>query len=560
MTRPPDDPSARLLPRRLGRHVRVGNPRGDAGHLAADVEALAQVVDAGRGRLDATALAQAETVVGRISERARLSGEHTVVALAGATGSGKSSLFNALSGVAVAQVGVRRPTTSDTMAIVWGLDTAHALLDWLEVSRRHRVEHASALSPTGGPSLGGLVLLDLPDHDSTVAAHRIEVDRLVGLVDMLIWVLDPQKYADAVVHANYLRTLTAHRDVMVIVLNQADRLSDGNLAACLADLHRLLVADGLTGVPVIATSSVTGRGLPALRNLLGDLVPRKRIAADRADADVLAAARAFGSNAVGVETPRIDPAVRSELAIGLGVAAGADLVAAAVERSFRRQSAKASGWPLTSWLVRSGVEPVRPLRPAGGVNPVGATSIPPRSPGMRARADVAVRELIESTGGPLPRPWQRAVESAAGDPQGRLTDSLDAAVAGTDLGSGHAPRWWAVLRASAWAVFVVAAGGALWLLALAFASRIRLPDTARPHWAGLPVPAVLLVGGLVLGVVIAVVGRIGGVVGGRRRAELARRRIGESVSQVADELIVEPVEHVLIEHERCRIALTVLLR
>ena len=63
--------------------------------------------------------------------------------------------------------------------------------------RRH---HLAARRRREAGELAGLVLLDLPDHDSTVAAHRIEVDRLVALVDLLVWVLDPQKYADAAVH------------------------------------------------------------------------------------------------------------------------------------------------------------------------------------------------------------------------------------------------------------------------------------------------------------------------------------------------------------------------
>ena len=74
------------------------------------------------------------------------------------------------------------------------------------------------------PELSGLVLLDLPDHDSTEVSHRAEVDRLVRLVDAFVWVLDPQKYADAVLHDEYLRPLAAHRDVMVVALNQSDRL------------------------------------------------------------------------------------------------------------------------------------------------------------------------------------------------------------------------------------------------------------------------------------------------------------------------------------------------
>jgi len=83
-----------------------------------------------------------------------------------------------------------------------------------------------------------------------------------------------------------------------------------------------------------------------------------------------------------------------------------------------------------------------------------------------------------------------------------LAHSRDAAVAGTDLGCGSSrrssPRWWAVLRGSAWTVFAVAVVGALWLLAL--------------------------------GAAIAVIGLIGRRAGGLCRAELTRRRIDESVA------------------------------
>jgi hypothetical protein len=56
----------------------------------------------------------------------------------------------------------------------------------------------------------GVVLLDLPDHDSTEVSHHLEVDRLVQLADLLVWVLDPQKYADAAIHDRYLKPLASH--------------------------------------------------------------------------------------------------------------------------------------------------------------------------------------------------------------------------------------------------------------------------------------------------------------------------------------------------------------
>ena len=47
----------------------------------------------------------------------------------------------------------------------------------------------------------------------------------MGLADLMIWVLDPQKYADAAVHRRYLVPLAGHSEVIAVVLNQADRLT-----------------------------------------------------------------------------------------------------------------------------------------------------------------------------------------------------------------------------------------------------------------------------------------------------------------------------------------------
>src|SRR5215210_6340594 len=167
--------------------------------LVDHLKALTEAVELCEGRVPDEVLAEARRVVGHADRRLALSGSATVVALAGATGSGKSSTFNALSGTDLATVGVRRPTTAHAMAVTWGEDAAEDLLDWLEIPRRHVLE-----PDTASAGLDGLVLLDLPDHDSTEVQHRLEVDRLVQLVDMLIWVVDPQKYADAALHDRYL--------------------------------------------------------------------------------------------------------------------------------------------------------------------------------------------------------------------------------------------------------------------------------------------------------------------------------------------------------------------
>ena len=236
---------------------------------------------------DPDLLSDAEQLLRRSGERMRMSASHTVVALAGGTGSGKSSLFNALSGANFSPVGVTRPTTRHCHACVWGMEGAAPLLDWLSVQRRHRYGRASALDE-GETSLNGLLLLDLPDHDSVVSGSAAMVDRLVKLVDMLIWVLDPLKYADASVHQRYLLPLAGHAAVTTVVLNQADTLTPEETDDCAADLRRLLDAEGLLETQVLVTSATTGAGLDELRAVLAVSVAAQHAASDRIAADIAA--------------------------------------------------------------------------------------------------------------------------------------------------------------------------------------------------------------------------------------------------------------------------------
>jgi GTP-binding protein EngB required for normal cell division len=255
-------------------------------------------------------LTEAETLLRRSGERMRMSATHTVVALAGGTGSGKSTLFNALAGANFSPPGVTRPTTKHSHACVWGMEGAAPLLDWLGVQRRHRYARASALDE-GESSLTGMLLLDLPDHDSVVTGSAALVDRLVKLADMLVWVLDPLKYADASVHRRYLVPLAGHAAVTTVVLNKIDTLSPDQAADCESDLRRLLDAEGLTESQVVVTSATTGTGLDELRRVLGSAVAARRAAADRITADIDALVERFAAYA-GNSVPGWLPPVPSE--------------------------------------------------------------------------------------------------------------------------------------------------------------------------------------------------------------------------------------------------------
>jgi len=228
--------------------------------LSDRLTALARLVQIGTARdgpdgFSEKLLNDAEQLLAQAGQRLRMSSAHTVVALAGGTGSGKSSLFNRLAGADFSAVGVTRPVTTDPHACVWGVAGSGPLLEWLGIQRRHRYARSSPLD-RGEDAMAGLILLDLPDSDSVVTGASDQVDRLVGLADLMVWVLDPQKYADAAVHRRYLVPLSGHSEVIAVVLNQADRLSAGQAEDCVADLRRLLDSEDLHDVQVLLTSAL----------------------------------------------------------------------------------------------------------------------------------------------------------------------------------------------------------------------------------------------------------------------------------------------------------------
>jgi hypothetical protein len=503
------------------------------------VQALRRLVDTTSPYLPAARLAPARALVDRAGERLSLSRSHTVVALAGATGSGKSTLFNALAGKELSPVGFRRPTTGAAHACVWGADDGSALLDWLGVPPARR------FSPAGPDAdraaLDGLVLLDLPDFDSVESAHRVEVDRLLTLVDLLVWVLDPQKYADSLVHEQYLARFNRHRDVTVVLLNQADLLAPADVDRCLADLGRLLDDDGLGGVPVIATSPIASPGVDTLRERLAGAVSARLAALRRLGADVDGVAADLAGLFDAAPPSDVELAA-PELTDALAHAAGVPVVAAATGRAYRHRAIAAMGWPVSRWLRRLRPDPLRRLHLGGAGAPV--TSLPAPSAATRAEVGLALRRLAERAAGSLPPPWPDAVLATAREAGGGdLADALDLAVAGTDLGMPvRRPLWWRAVGALQWLATLAALAGLAWLGVRAALFALALPDLLPMPEAGrVPVPTALLVGGLLAGLLVSVLVRpVVRIVAARRRRRAAAR-LRAAVDAVARERVVAPV-------------------
>ena len=508
------------------------------------LEGLDQAVVAARGRLDDALLDETEATLDRATARLRLSAQHTVVAIAGATGSGKSSTFNALTGLELSSTGVRRPTTSWATACVWGNEGAAEVLEWLGIPPRHQTMRDSLLdTKVDDKALEGVVLLDLPDHDSTEVSHHLEVDRLVELADLLVWVVDPQKYADAALHDRYLAPYATHASVMLVVLNHIDTIAPDKRQSMVDDVRRLLALDGLGSVKVIPISAQQGIGVEELRQEVASRVAHKRSTTARVEADVAAAAGRL-DQAGGDAPPRVvtEQQVRA-LEERVAEAAGVPTVAASVERSIRSRAARAVSWPPVALIARLGRRRKDDL--LAGYH---AGSQPQAVAVQRAAVDTSIREVADETAQGLGAPWADAVRHAATARLEQTDAGLDRALTSVDLRADQLPIWVGVVRVVQWLLFLGAVGGGIWWAVLAFQGTI---DDA-PEVAGYPLPAVVLAGGLALGLLLWLVARplVGGAA--RGRGEAADQGLRAAVADVLDEQVVTPTNAVLASYSDFR--------
>ena len=519
------------------------------------LDSLATLTELSREDLPEELTARAAQLLDHAGARLRLSGEHTVVALAGGTGSGKSSLFNALCGLQLSQTGVTRPTTSKAHACVWGHEGADALLGWLGVPTRYRHSRTSVLD-TGDSELTGLVLLDLPDHDSVRSMHTAEADRLIGSVDLLVWVLDPQKYADAAVHHRYLAQMAGHGAVTVAVLNQVDKVEPDELEELLTDLRRLLESESGVHPRVLTTSTVTGQGIDELREFLAETVTERRALVDRLAADLDQVVEPFGEFYGEGEVPATVPAeVRARIQEGLAGAAGVSAVADVTETNDVRRGKRQVGWPVARRAVRLRKDPLAAVQ-LDFLHRAGENGVSGPVDAHEAELETALGEAADEVSEGMPTPWRRRIRAAARGAVPELPAELGEAVSGAVGDPDLSPSWWRVARAAQYALLTVAGVGLAWTIVSLMSwlgggitGMRAFDDPMFAVYSGAVVAAALLVGWLT-GVGCGNLVEVAAV----QRREDVERTAQARVREIAGLRVVEPMEAELARYRAFRVA------
>jgi hypothetical protein len=436
------------------------------------------------------------------------------------------------------------------------MEGAGPLLDWLGVAERNRYARSSELD-AGESSLGGLLLLDLPDHDSVLAGSTGSVNRLVSLADLMVWVLDPQKYADAAVHRRYLVPMAGHSSVISLVLNQADLLTPQEAHDCVEDLQRLLELEGLHDSQVLVTSAVTGAGIAELRQVLTRTVSARRASTARiaADVDTLTARFApYAGQASAGEPEQHSDALVAAFAQAAGVAG----VGRALQSARELKAVDYVGWPV-SWLADRLLrrDPVRKIRLGTLWDELRSMSAGPAG-AHKAEIDNAITALSDKIAPGLPAPWPATARSAARSQVDAIPSALGRAIADALPAENSAALWWRLVAVWQGLLLGGAVAGLTWLLVLIVAGifgalrHTTFSNVALLPWIAVMIAAILLLGWLTASGCMTLVARTAD-----REREQAEQKMRAEIAEVARRMVLVPVEQELSVYGRFRDELAV---
>lgn len=350
---------------------------------------------------------------------------------------------------------------------------------------------------------------------------------------------------------------------MMVVLNHIDVVPEDRREAMLDDLRKVLAADGLGDIPVIATSARFGEGIADLKAAIAGRVRDKGAKLDRIGTDVTAAAEAM-REAGGTGRARARQDGQGSIGGCVCRRCGVPTVVSAVRKSSEQRARQATGWPLTKWLGRLRRDPLKRLHldldeEGRKLTAIARTSLPEATPVQRARVDMAVREAADKVSADLTPAWSDSIRRASVSQIGDLGDALDKAIAHTDLGVSRTPVLWRLTQVLQALLFVAAVAGGLWLLGLAVLDYLQVDVPAAPKVAGMALPTLLLLAGAGAGIALSLIFRGLGGLSAKSRARTANRRLRAAITEVAEDLVLAPIEAEVEQYDRSRSGLNAAL-
>jgi energy-coupling factor transporter ATP-binding protein EcfA2 len=200
--------------------------------------------------------------------RLRQSGAPILVALVGSTGAGKSTLLNTLVGRQVSATGIRRPTTNSPVLAAHP-DDMRWFAENVFLPTMPRVRQQGLAMPgrdgllvlaaaEGMPE--GVAVLDTPDIDSVVKAHRDFAHQFLDASDLWLFVTTARRYADAAVW-EMLKDARNRGAALAVALSRVPPAAAKELAE---HFDAMLDANGLRDVRrfIIPETVVTEAQLP----------------------------------------------------------------------------------------------------------------------------------------------------------------------------------------------------------------------------------------------------------------------------------------------------------
>jgi hypothetical protein len=373
----------------------------------------------------------------------------------------------------------------------------------------------------------------------------------------MVWILDPQKYADAAVHRRFLVPMAGHSDVLAVVLNQTDLLEPAQVDDCVADLRRLLDSEDLQDVAILVTSAVSGTGVPELRALLAAGVADRRAAAAKISADVDDLVARFERHSGDGDAPagQVQTASAARLADRIAAAAGVPAISDALRSARELRAIDFVGWPV-AWFVQRlrGRDPIRKVRLGMLWNDLRSVTAGPAD-AQQAEIDNALTDLGDELADGLPKPWSHTVRSAVRSRADEIPAAVGSAI-GEALPSEDTVVWWwrvaglwqglllgAAAVAVAWFALVLAFG----VFHAAAGMPALLSEAGALPWIAAGLVVALALGAGTAAVSLRKVRRSAAAEDGQVTAEMRER-----IAVTAHEMVIIPAEQELCELARYR--------